>query len=131
MGKRLASTVLILVGWVLCSSAAFPQESTVKGTIAGVVVDSSGAVVQKAKLTLTAPTGKKTTESAADGAFTFPLLPPGNYSVKVEKQGFKSDEVTSVEVATGRTTSLRLQLQVGAASETVEVTATAVTIDTT
>jgi hypothetical protein len=109
----------------------FAQESTVKGSITGVVVDSSGAVVPKAKLTLTGPTGAQTAESAGDGAFTFPLLTPGSYGVKVEKQGFKSDEVKAVEVATGRTTSLRLQLQVGAVSETVEVTATAVTIDTT
>src|SRR5215469_17600601 len=131
MGKRLASAVLILVACLLCNSATFAQESTVKGSITGVVVDSSGAVVPKAKLTLTGPTGAQTAESAGDGAFTFPLLTPGSYGVKVEKQGFKADEVKSVEVATGRTTSLRLQLQVGAVSETVEVTTTAVTIDTT
>jgi Carboxypeptidase regulatory-like domain/TonB-dependent Receptor Plug Domain len=129
MGKRtLSLSVCALL--LLFGLAGFAQESTVKGNITGLVVDSTGAVVQKAKVTLTGSTGARTVESDAAGNFSFPLLAPGLYSIKVEKQGFKADQVTGVDVATGRTSSLNIQLQPGAVAETVEVSATAVTVDT-
>jgi len=64
-------------------------ESAVRGNLAGVVVDNSGAVVPGAKITLNGPLGTRTANSNPQGAFQFPLLTPGFYGLKVEKQGFK------------------------------------------
>jgi len=53
------------------------------------------------------------------------------YSVKVQKQGFKAAQVKDVEVSVGRTASLKLQLEPGAVTQTVEVSASATTVDVT
>ncbi|HET7209188.1 MAG TPA: carboxypeptidase-like regulatory domain-containing protein, partial [Terriglobales bacterium] len=104
------------------------QESTVKGNLGGTVFDSSGAVVSGAKLTLTGPLGKETVTSDAEGHFMFDLLTPAIYTVKAEMSGFKSVDVRAIEVFTGRTSNIRVELQPGGASETIEVTASAVTV---
>src|SRR5437588_1668601 len=131
MGKRFSIGVLLCALLLFMGISGFAQESTVKGNLSGVVLDASGAVVQGATITLTGPTGTHTAHTDTDGKFIFPLLPPGAYSVKVEKQGFKVADVKGVEVVTGRTSSLRMQLEPGAVSEIVEVSANAVTVDTT
>jgi hypothetical protein len=114
----------------LSSLAVVAQETTVRGSIGGVTEDSSGAIVQDAKVTIVGPTGTSTVSSGPDGRFFFGVLTPGTYSVKVEKQGFRTTEVGKVEVYTGKTSSVVLTLQPGATSETVEVSASAVTVDT-
>jgi hypothetical protein len=123
-------------GWVLLcllliGLPVFAQESAVKGNVSGVIQDSTGAVVPGAKVTLTGPQGERALNSESDGKFTFSLLTPGMYSVKVEKQGFRATEVKGIEVAIGRTTSLSLKLEPGAVSEVIEVTGAATTVDTT
>ncbi|HMK23847.1 MAG TPA: TonB-dependent receptor, partial [Terriglobales bacterium] len=123
-------------GWallclLLICLPVFAQESAVKGNISGVIQDSTGAVVPGAKVTLTGPQGERALTSESDGKFTFSLLTPGMYSVKVEKQGFRATEVKNVEVAIGRTTSVSLKLEPGAVSEVIEVTGAATTVDTT
>ena len=55
----------------------------------------------------------------------------GNYSVKVEKQGFRVAELKAVEVVAGKTSSVKIAIQPGSVNEVVEVSAAAVTIDTT
>ncbi|MBZ5529946.1 MAG: carboxypeptidase regulatory-like domain-containing protein [Acidobacteriia bacterium] len=102
-----------------------------KGNLGGSVVDTTGAVIPGAKVTLATPTGSETVNSDAEGNFLFSRLAPGMYSLKVEKQGFKASEVKGVEVAIGRTANVKMQLQAGAITETVEVSAEAVTVDVT
>lgn len=97
----------------------------------GVVVDSTGAVITGATVTLTGPTGTQTVTSDSEGNFLFSRLNPGAYSVKVEKQGFKTADASGIEVAIGRTSSLRMKLEPGAATTVVEVSGTALTVDTT
>lgn len=130
MGKRilLCATLCALL---LLNVGVLAQESAVKGNLAGSVVDSTGAVVPSAKVTLTGPTGTATTTSDGEGNFSFNRLDPGQYSVKVERQGFKAADVKGIEVNVGRTANLKVQLAPGAATEVVEVTANAVTVDTT
>ena len=131
MSKRILLGLLITALLLFLGLPGFAQESTVKGNLAGVVLDSSGAVVQGATVTLAGPTGNRTAKTDVDGKFIFAALTPGVYGVKVEQSGFKAADVKGIEVATGRTSSLRMQLEPGAVSETVEVSATAVTVDTT
>jgi hypothetical protein len=113
------------------SRPAAAQESAVKGSLEGVVVDASEASVPGAQVTLDGPVGSKTTLTDNQGNFSFPLLIPGKYNVKVQKQGFKAVTMTGVEVLTNRVSSVRAALETGAITETVEVTGSALTVDTT
>jgi len=122
-------TVLALL--LTLSLPVLAQESAVKGNIGGVIQDSTGAVVPGAKVTLTGPIGSKIATSDAEGKISFPVLTLGSYTVKVEKQGFRAAELKGVEVAAGRTSSVTITLQPGSTSEVVEVSSTAVTVDTT
>jgi hypothetical protein len=130
MGKRILLGAMICALFLSLGVGAFAQESAVKGNLGGVVVDSTGAVIPGAKVTLSGPTGTSSVTSDNEGNFAFSRLVPGIYGVKAEKQGFKATDVKNIEVAIGRTSSLRMQLAPGAATETVEVSASAVTIDT-
>ena len=111
MKKHLLFLVSGLV--LLLSSGLLAQESSVKGSLGGTVLDSSGALVAKAKVTLTGPTGVKGTNTDSDGRFGFDLLTPGFYSIKAEMAGFKSVEVKQVEVFTGRESPVRITLEPG------------------
>src|SRR6266853_1190950 len=128
---RAASLAVIVAILLVCSPYISAQESAVKGSIDGVVVDSSGASVPGAKVTLEGPEGSKTTATDDQGNYSFPLLIPGRYSVKLEKQGFKAVSISGIEVLTNRVSSVRTVLETGAVTETVEVAGSAITVDTT
>src|SRR5438874_1756625 len=83
MGKKVLLGFLITALILFLGVPGFAQESTVKGNLAGMVVDASGAIVQGATVTLIGPTGTRTTKTDVDGKFTFPTLSPGLYAVKV------------------------------------------------
>lgn len=82
----------LAVVFALASGRANAQSFT--GQISGTVQDSSGAVIPEASVTLTnSETGaSRTLPSSANGEFVFTALSPGNYTVKVEKQGFQTYE---------------------------------------
>jgi Carboxypeptidase regulatory-like domain len=114
------------------SLSSFGQGATaVYGNLAGVITDSSGAVVPEAKVVVTGPIGTKNVSSGQDGRFTVPNLTPGTYSIKVEKQGFRAADVKGVEIVINRTASVAIGLQPGSTTEVVEVSADAITVDTT
>jgi hypothetical protein len=106
-------------------------QSGARGNLSGAVVDSSGAVITSATVTVSGPGGTRSAPVNQEGQFLFPLLPPGYYNVKVESPSFKTAESKNVEVASNRTSSLRMGMQAGAAAEVVEVTGSSITVDTT
>jgi len=127
-------TLITVVSLLLSSLPGFGQgsaESTVKGNVATYVTDPSGATISDAKVTLSGPTGDKVLTSGSDGKVLFQILTPGAYRVKIEKDGFKTDSVKEVQVEVGKTSIVNAKLEVGAAATTVEVTADAITVDTT
>lgn len=130
MSKKLfvssAAALLMVFAGPACA-----QETAVKGNLGGTVFDTSGAVVPGAKVALSGPTGGKTETTDEGGTFLFSLLIPGTYSVKVEKQGFKTEQIAGIDVLTGRTSTARVTLEAGTVSQVVEVTATSVGVDTT
>jgi len=106
------------------------QSSTVTGGLNGVVVDSTGAAVAGATVTLSGPQGKRVITTDASGHYSESGLIPGFYDVTVEKTGFKKVKSVHDEVVVNVSSLLNITLPVGNAEETVEVTAMAVGIDT-
>jgi hypothetical protein len=119
---------LILSAFVSITLSAQDQ-SSVRGQLGGVVVDPTGAIVQGATVTFTGPTGGGTRTSNDQGEFTFPALIPGFYDVKVTKDGFKGTSVQHVEVLINKTNTIRVTLELGAVTQTIEVVATSVSVE--
>src|SRR5689334_24219689 len=65
----------------------------------------------------------------ADGEYLFNFVPPGRYTVTASLTGFKMVNTSGVDVAVNKTTRVNLTLEVGAVTESVQVTADAVRID--
>jgi len=120
--SKLALILTAVVALALTPTAGWAQN--VYGSITGVVTDTSGAAVAKAAVTLTnLDTGqKRTIESDASGDYSFPNILPGRYKLEGEKTGFKKflREPIVVQIESGL--RVDIALQVGAQSETVEVT---------
>jgi hypothetical protein len=108
-----------------CANAAFAQSD--RGTITGTVTDPSGAVVSKAKVTVTnLESGEvRETETSDDGNYTFPELKAGPWKMSVEAQGFKASALDRIQVAVQVTRTVDVKLEAGSVSETVNVTAEA------
>src|SRR6266498_5692314 len=113
--------------------AIFTLSTTVRGqsptaNIVGVVRDQSGGVVPSAEVTVRHTTTREVRRvlTGDNGEFTVPLLPPGNYRIVVVKPGFHRMDERDVTLEIDRTLRLDFTLQVGAVSETVEVTASSV-----
>ncbi|MCU1303923.1 MAG: hypothetical protein JWQ87_4207 [Candidatus Sulfotelmatobacter sp.] len=119
---------VLSVGLIATQVAA---QSATTGAISGTVTDPSNAVVGNAAVTLTnTGTGVSANTTAnSNGAYNFPLLSPGAYKVTVKQSGFRTTEQTA-PVATGQTTTVNIQLQVGQGSEVVEVSGAAPLIQT-
>jgi hypothetical protein len=102
------------------------------GDVAGTVTDPSSAAVQGATVTLTnVATGvTSTTSSNSTGAYRFPFLNPGNYTVTVHMKGFAASAPHTATVAVGQASTVNVQLSVAAASTTVEVSGVGSVIQT-
>jgi hypothetical protein len=127
MKQSLVVLFLVLV-FVLPANA-----QTFRGAINGTVTDPSGAVVPAAhvKAANKATSIDYATESTSDGQFVFQDLPVGTYKVTVTAAGFPTLEVDNVSVAQGAIYTLPAQLKISQQSTTVEVSAAALTLDTT
>jgi hypothetical protein len=126
-----ASKFRILLA-ILCavsmhSAAGFGQDILTKGAISGRILDTTGAVIPGAMITVSGPTGDRTTTTNSSGDFEVSNLLPGQYSVKAEKQGFKTVSAQGLEVNVGKTAALRLTLEVGTVEAVVAVVATETT----
>src|SRR5271168_3385356 len=94
-------------------------------SVSGTVTDASGAAVADAQVTLTstATSAKQTYATGADGLYSFVNLNPGNYRLDVEKAGFKHVKRESVVVQVQQSVRIDVIMEIGAVSQTVEVTA--------
>src|SRR5262249_54589188 len=107
---------------------SLPLAGQTLGEITGRVSDPSGAGVPGASITLTnvATEAVRNTVTTSSGDYTFPSVPPGVYNVKTENPGFRTATSNKIEVQVQQTVRLDVTLQVGQVSETVEVAADAV-----
>jgi outer membrane receptor for ferrienterochelin and colicin len=102
-----------------------------KGTIAVEVLDSSGAVIQNARVSLSGPTGTQKATADVRGQANFYNLIPGEYSVRAEFEGFRAAEIQRIPISASQRTSIQAKLEPGAVTETVQVTENAAKVDTT
>jgi len=117
---RLGSVFLL----ALIALAPSAKAQTTTGQITGVVMDSTGASVVGAKVTLPRDLTKETRDFTSDtaGRFTFTGLIPGVFSVRIEQSGFRTYERLSIAVGTEENVDLaNLKLEVGQINQTVEV----------
>jgi hypothetical protein len=123
---------LLIVAAVSVCAAATGSAQEFRGSISGRVTDNSGAAVANATVTIanTATNNSSATTTNENGDFTALYLIAGSYSVTVEAKGFKKSVRQNVEVRIGDKLQLNLQLEVGAVSETVNITSDAPLLDT-
>lgn len=122
----LALLMMFLVMGLVAVPASMAQTSS--GEISGRVLDSTGAVIPNAGVTLVNQdtSERRTTTTGADGLFSFPSVQPGTYSVTVKAQGFKDLSKTDLHLAASQRLSAgNLQLEIGSATETINVEANA------
>lgn len=93
------------------------------GSLTGLVVDPKGAVVAGASVVVkNVATGQEnTTQTSNEGTFSVATLASGMYTATINAQGFKQAIVTEVKVDVGKVSSIQIELEVGAATETVTV----------
>jgi len=117
-GICMVAAALLLAGGFAASAQTF------RGTILGTVTDASGAAVAGAKVTVkNADTGlTREVTTSDDGSYVVPELPIGNYSVTVEKQGFRAGVVTALRVEVSQERRADVALQPGELAQKIEVT---------
>ena len=123
-GRRFLPTLFICVLALMISGiSAFGQAG--RGRITGTVTDASGAMVPDTQVVLlNKDTGaRQQTVTSAAGLYSFISLNPGMYQVTASHGGFSSVVKDKVLVNVDQVTQVDLSLQVGAATETVNVTA--------
>lgn len=108
----------------------FGQGTTSRVT--GTITDSSGAAVSGATVTLTneGTNVSLTSETSDSGAYTFDLVQPGNYSVTVEKTGFKKFVATNNAVLVNQPATVNVALEIGDVSAVVTVEGAAEVVQT-
>jgi hypothetical protein len=108
---------------LLIPLGALAQGETTSAII-GEVQDPTNAAVPNARVTATSQeTGlKRETMTDDSGRFNFPQLKPGIYSVKVEAQGFESQQNDAVQAALGQKQTIDFSLKLAQSSATIEVT---------
>ena len=121
----------ILALWVMSSASARAQELYAR--IQGTVTDASGGGVPGAEVKATnTQTGVAiTVTTEADGKFQFLQLPVGHYDVDVSKTGFRTFRASNILLALNQVYDLNAALQVGQLTESVQVEANPVQVETT
>ena len=104
----------------------------VNATIEGSVLDPTGALVPKAKVTVTNTDRNQEVRiltTDASGVYSAPFLPIGTYSVKAEAAGFKTSTRTDIVLNVNDVLKINLVMEVGAVTETVEVKEAATAVE--
>lgn len=116
------STFTLVLAVLLLAGNVFGQGGT--GELTGRVSDPTGAVVAGAQIVLVnAATGeKRTSVTTQEGTYRFVDLPVvGSYTLQVSIKGFKTVEISSVDISVGTIATRDITLEVGTSSETVTV----------
>jgi hypothetical protein len=126
----LKNKIVLLTLLLSTAFSAVAQQG--RGTIFGTVTDPSGAAIKAAKVSIrnTGTNAITLTESNAEGYFLTPPLTVGNYEVTAQAAGFKKEIRTGLTLEVDQHAEVNLQLQVGAATESVQVVGDASLVNT-
>ena len=126
-------STFILTALLLCC-AALPvwAQTTSMGTMTGVVTDPSNAVIPGATVAIKdKSTGdSQTTATNNSGRYVFVNLRPGTYEVTITKTGFSKVSIPSDVIEVGMVSTNNVVMKIGSESQTVEVQATGVELQT-
>jgi hypothetical protein len=120
-GRLLTAVVFVLVSISLAYAQGGNQ------SLSGTVVDSGGGVIPGAAVVVKNNATGETFDSAsnASGVFSIPAIAVGTYTVTVTLQGFKTAVLNDVRIITGTAASIKAVLEIGALTETVQVSSRA------
>lgn len=130
LSSSVLGVLLFIVATAGLSHLAKAQGTTAQ--IVGKVADQTGAVIPKALIDVqNTGTGLvRHAESTVEGSYVIPSLPVGTYTLSVAMKGFKGFQQSGIVLEGGQSARVDVSLQVGVTSETVEVSAAGVQVDT-
>ncbi len=129
MSKNLGRLILISFLAFGLTSTIWTQEQT--GSIKGTINDEEGNPLPGVTVTADSPAlmGKKTYVTTETGAFRFPALPPGKYTISAEMPGFKTVRRTNIDVRVGMVITVDITLEMTTIEEEITVTAASPVVD--
>ncbi len=124
--------LLALIACALLSTPNLSAQAISTGTVVGTVTDPSNAIIPDAEITITDKSTNATRKSVtnAEGRFVFANVTPGDYDVRITKQGFKTATVMNQAVEIGKTLTENVSMQVGQLEQTVTVETTGTELQT-
>ncbi len=128
----MAKKNLLVLFILLISSSFVCGQVAITGQIRGVATDANGGVLPNVNISAKSPalmTPRKTTTDVA-GSYLFDSLPPGIYELTYTLTGFKTGIQSNISITPGFTATITLELQIGTAEQSVEVSAASVVVDT-
>jgi hypothetical protein len=130
--RRNSTFLMLSVSLALLLIFGTVLHAGVTASISGTVTDPSGAAVPGAKVTATqVDTGiTMNLETNAQGYYSFQALPLGKYTIKIEQKGFKAFEETNLVLDVNQALVVDAVMQVGEATEKVEVLSSALHVET-
>ncbi len=130
--RSIQTTLIFWAATILTTGAALGQSNASDAALEGFVRDSSGSSVPSAQITARCVETNVIERAVADsnGYYRFPLLPVGTYEIGVSAAGFRDYKQAGLALTVGLKAHVDATLQVGAASETISVTADASLADT-
>lgn len=118
---RAACLLILLVTYHASLVPTYGQSAS--ATLTGTVIDQNDAMVPDVKIAVIniAQGFERSATTKNDGTFVIPLLPPGNYIVKAEREGFSPAEVRDVVLNVNDQRHLKIPLKVGGVDQTVQI----------
>ncbi len=116
----------LLAATLALSASLYPlRAQNETAVLSGRIADPSGLPVSGAKISLvqTSTGATRSSVSLADGFYRFDLLPPGDYSIRIFMQGFKTFDGADIHLDVAQSSVFNAALTVGATTESVNVTA--------
>ncbi len=129
--RTLRTTLFCL--FALCALGGSARAQEVRATITGRVMDPQGALVPNATVVVVNDDNnvRQETKTNNQGVWVAEFLLPGHYGFTISAAGFKTEDHKGITLSAGDVKQIDTALQVGASSQTVDVTADAALIDTT
>lgn len=125
------STLSVFAVAAIMAATLFGQVESAR--ISGTVQDQTGAVIPSAQVTVvnTKTRGRAHVNADTSGSYTFLSLAPGTYTLTVEAPGFRKAVIDNIEVGVSAILAQNVKLEVGQTTESVEVQASSVSVQTT